>query len=48
MAGTVGAGEKNNSFLEETLSKLRFFWYFIVLPPYPLPKTYDEWVRLEG
>jgi hypothetical protein len=24
------------------------FWYFIVLPPYPLPKTYDGWVRREG
>jgi hypothetical protein len=24
------------------------FWYFIVLPPYPLPKSYDEWVRREG
>jgi hypothetical protein len=24
------------------------FWYFVVLPPYPLPKTYDEWVRREG
>jgi hypothetical protein len=25
MAGTVGAGEKNNLFLAETLSKLQFF-----------------------
>jgi hypothetical protein len=24
------------------------FWHFIVLPPYPLPKTYDWWVRREG
>jgi hypothetical protein len=24
------------------------FWYFIVFPPYPLPKTNDRWVRREG
>jgi hypothetical protein len=24
------------------------FRYFIVLPPYPLPKAYDGWVRREG
>jgi hypothetical protein len=24
------------------------FWYFIVLPPYPLLKTYDGWVQREG
>jgi hypothetical protein len=34
-------------FFAKTLSKLRFF-YFIVLPHYPLPKTYVGWVRREG
>jgi hypothetical protein len=47
-AGTHGVGEKKISFLAETLSKLRVFWYFIVLSPYPLLKTYDMWVRREG
>jgi hypothetical protein len=28
--------------------QIAIFWYFIVLPPYPLPKTYDGWVRCEG
>jgi hypothetical protein len=40
--------KKNNSFLVETLSKLGFFEPSIVLPPYPLLKTYDGWVRREG
>jgi hypothetical protein len=44
--GRCGVGEKNITFLAETLSKLRF--YFIVLPPYPFPKTYDGWVQREG
>jgi hypothetical protein len=47
-AGMIGVGEKNNSFSAETLSKLRFFGLFIVLPPYPLPKTYDGWAHHEG
>jgi hypothetical protein len=38
---------KKNSFFSETLSKLRLL-YLIVLPPYPLPKTYDRWFRCEG
>jgi hypothetical protein len=42
--GMVGVSEKNIT----TLFKLRFFDPFIVLPPYPLPKTYDGWVRREG
>jgi hypothetical protein len=28
--------------------QIAIFWYFIVLPPYPLPKTYDGWVRRKG
>jgi hypothetical protein len=43
--GTCGVVEKNNSFLAETLSKLRFFCPFKILPLYPLLKTYDGWVR---
>jgi hypothetical protein len=27
--------------------QIAIFWYFIVLPPYPLPKTYDTWVQRE-
>jgi hypothetical protein len=27
--------------------QIAIFWYFIVLPPYPLPKIYDGWVRRE-
>jgi hypothetical protein len=49
--GRRGVGEKNITFFfffAGTLSKLRFFWYFIALPPYPVPKTYDGWVRREG
>jgi hypothetical protein len=23
-------------------------WYFIVLPPYPLPEPYDGWILREG
>jgi hypothetical protein len=37
---------KNFAFGRNTL-QITFF-YFIVLPPYSLPKTYDGWVRREG
>jgi hypothetical protein len=51
MKGGVDAGWVRKTlrfFFAGTLSKLRFFWYFIALPPYPVPKTYDGWVRREG
>jgi hypothetical protein len=47
MVGMRRVGDKNNSFSAETL-QIAIFRHFIVLPPYPLPKTYDEWVRREG
>jgi hypothetical protein len=46
-AGRKGPGEKKIVFGRNTL-QIVIFWYFVVLPPYPLPKTYDEWVRREG
>jgi hypothetical protein len=46
-AGMRGYGEKKIVFSRNAL-QIAIFWYFIVLPPYPLPKTYDGWVRREG
>jgi hypothetical protein len=38
---------KHRSFLQKHSPNCDF-WHFIVLPPYPLPKTYDRWDRCEG
>jgi hypothetical protein len=45
--GIWSVGEKHKSFLEETLSKLRFFGPSMGLPPYPLPQIPDGRVRHE-
>jgi hypothetical protein len=42
-----GLGEKNRPFWQKR-SPNCVFGTSIVLPPYPLPKTYDGWVRREG
>jgi hypothetical protein len=47
-AGRRDVGEKNITFFGRNALQNAIFWYFIVLPPYPLPKTYDGWVRCEG
>jgi hypothetical protein len=44
--GIHRVGEKNNSFFGKNALQIAIF-YFIVRPPYPLPKTYDGWVRRE-
>jgi hypothetical protein len=44
---TPGGWRKQFVFDRNTL-QIAIFWYFTVLPPYPLPKTYDRWVRREG
>jgi hypothetical protein len=43
----TAGGEKTIRFGRNTL-QIAIFWYFIVLPPYRLPETYDVWVRREG
>jgi hypothetical protein len=40
----VGWVRKKFRFWQKHSSDYDFF-YFVVLPPYPLPKTYDGWVR---
>jgi hypothetical protein len=44
---TRGGWQKNYFFGGNTL-QIAIFQSFIVLPPYPLPKTYDGWVRAWG
>jgi hypothetical protein len=47
-AGMAGVGEKKMSLFGRNALQIAIFWYFIVFPPYPLPETYDGWVRCEG
>jgi hypothetical protein len=45
--GKERLGKKHYVFGRNAL-QIAIIWYFMVLPPYPLPKTYDGWVRREG
>jgi hypothetical protein len=45
--GRNNPGEKKIIFGRNAL-QIMIFWYFIVFPPYPLPKIYDGWVQREG
>jgi hypothetical protein len=51
VTGTIrrvcAVGVKKSFFGRNTL-QIAIFWYFIVLPPYPLPRTYYGWVQREG
>jgi hypothetical protein len=56
--GEDGPGGYGGWVCERLVKKVRCFWqkrspncdflYFIVLPPYPILKTYDGWVHCEG